>query len=330
MRTFLTLICAFVATFAYAVQRPEALCKPSAIELARNGRDAAKGIQSYPDVLPIGSERPIYVDLPREVIRVRQLFRMANPRSEATGYVITYFASELRGTPYVAQTLETDGEEHLVVDLDRFDCTTYVETVVALALCMRSFKPDYDDFREMLQRLRYRDGEINGYASRNHYFTEWIDSNTRLGIVEEVKGNAKDRRGAYYPFISVQKLNCNYMSQHPDNYPMMKGKPDVQEQIRANEKKISGRSVRYIPKRLLNRTKKSLSCIQNGDILAIVTNKKGLDTSHLGIAFWDDDDRLHMFHASQIKGEVILDEKPLYNYMNEHPSQLGIRVIRVK
>ena len=36
------------------------------------------------------------------------------------------------GTPYVTGTLETEGAEHLVVNLREYDCVTFVENVVAL------------------------------------------------------------------------------------------------------------------------------------------------------------------------------------------------------
>ena len=45
-----------------------------------------------------------------------------------------HFARRLMGTPYVSGTLETSNEEQLVVHLDIVDCTTLVETVLALTI----------------------------------------------------------------------------------------------------------------------------------------------------------------------------------------------------
>jgi len=39
------------------------------------------------------------------------------------------------GAPYQTGTLEMPGREKLVVNLHAFDCTTFVETVLALARC---------------------------------------------------------------------------------------------------------------------------------------------------------------------------------------------------
>jgi hypothetical protein len=69
--------------------------------------------------------------------------------------------------------------------------------------------------------------------------------------------------------------------------------------------------------------------IKDGDIIAIITSKPGLDTSHIGIAVWHNDG-LHLLNASQIRKNVVEESMTLHDYMKKHPLQLGIRVIRVK
>ena len=71
-----------------------------------------------------------------------------------------------------------------------------------------------------------------------------------------------------------------------------------------------------------------LETIHDGDILAIVTRKKGLDTSHLGFAVWQKG-CLHLLNASSIHKKVVLEPMTLSEYMKKHPSQLGVRVVRV-
>ena len=58
---------------------------------------------------------------------------------------IFYFGKKFLGIPYVAHTLELGDKEHLIVNLHGLDCTTFVETVVALAMC------DQQDFQQFLQ-----------------------------------------------------------------------------------------------------------------------------------------------------------------------------------
>ena len=59
-----------------------------------------------------------------------------------------------------------------------------------------------------------------------------------------------------------------------------------------------------------------------------MTRKKGLDTSHLGFAVWKEG-RLHLLNASSIHKKVVLEPMTLRQYMQKHPSQLGVRVVRV-
>lgn len=43
-----------------------------------------------------------------------------------------YFAKQMLGVPYVAGTLDGNPSEELVVRTDALDCTTFVETVLAV------------------------------------------------------------------------------------------------------------------------------------------------------------------------------------------------------
>lgn len=254
---------------------------------------------------------------------VRLLDKAAGLPAEADRTL--FFAREFIGTPYVASTLEVNRDEELVVNLRQLDCTTLVENVVALVLTSREARPSFGAFCRNLERIRYEGGVLDGYASRNHYFSEWIASNARQGIVEERTGKAE---AGYRPFTAVQRLELDYMSTHPDAYPMLKGRPEEIRRIREKEKRMQDIEVRYVPRALLGKGKDVLGAIRDGDILAIVTRKKGLDTSHLGFAVWKDG-RLHLLNASSIHKKVVLEPMTLWQYMQKHPSQLGVRVVRI-
>ena len=260
---------------------------------------------------------------------VESLLRKGLQQPAKTNLMV-FYGKQLMGIPYVGKTLEVNPTEQLTVNLSSLDCTTLVENVLALALTTKEGSTKFGAFKRNLLRIRYRNGKLDGYASRNHYFSEWIASNEGLGIVLEIRGKADDKRGAYYPFIEKQTLACTYMSEYPNLYPMLKDDAKARQLIAANEKRINGKTIRYIPKRLVGKNKKELNCIQDGDILAIVTNKKGLDISHVGIAVWDKDGRLHLLNASQIHKKVVLEPMTLHEYMQKHSAQVGVRVVRVK
>ncbi len=66
---------------------------------------------------------------------------------------------------------------------DAFDCTTYVETVLALAIARKN---DFQSFFHTLQGIRYKNGEI-GYTTRNHFpEIDWIPNNIRAGYVHDL------------------------------------------------------------------------------------------------------------------------------------------------
>ena len=64
---------------------------------------------------------------------------------------------------------------------DTFDCTTYVETIMALAVSR-----DVNEFETHLNQIRYKDGEIN-YLTRNHFTDlQWIPFNVEAGYLVEI------------------------------------------------------------------------------------------------------------------------------------------------
>lgn len=261
-------------------------------------------------------------------LRVVELLTKGSRQAPSENLML-FYARQFIGTPYVGKTLEVNPKEELAVNLRELDCTTLVENVVALVMTTQQGSTRFSDFCKNLTKIRYRDGKLDGYASRNHYFSEWIESNGNQNITTEIKGKANDSRGAFYPFIDAQKLDITYMSTHPSSYPMLKNDAEALRQIKANEQRLCGRTIHYIPLRLLGRSKKELTSVNDGDILAIVTKKAGLDVSHLGLAVWGRDGKLHLLNASQIHKKVVLEPMTLEEYMKKHPSQLGVRVIRM-
>jgi hypothetical protein len=73
----------------------------------------------------------------------------------------------------------------MTIRFDGFDCVTYVETALALALSREA-----DQFADALRALRYRDGEVD-WRSRNHYMLDWIKANQRRGVVKDITNGAR-------------------------------------------------------------------------------------------------------------------------------------------
>lgn len=257
---------------------------------------------------------------PSDSAKVEQLIADAMMQPEGTNLVV-HIARQLLGIPYVGKTLEVNDKEQLVVNLRQLDCTTYVENVLALYLCATTRTPSYAAFCEQLRRIRYEGGTV-AYACRLHYFTQWIDDNERLGIVEEYDVDST-------LFVANEPLRLRYMTQHRDLYPAIARNDSLYQEIAERERQLDGRQTRYIPRRQLVDSEALRRAVSDGDILAIVTNKAGLDTSHIGIAVWHDDG-LHLLNASSIHKRTVEEPMTLHDYMTKHPSQKGIRVIKVR
>ena len=101
-------------------------------------------------------------------IKVMKLLEQGKKLSKGKN-IILFYARQLIGVPYVAQTLEVNKQEQLIVNLRQLDCTTYVENVLALTLCTENKKlPTFADFCYYLRMLRYEGGKVD-YPTRLHY-----------------------------------------------------------------------------------------------------------------------------------------------------------------
>lgn len=232
-----------------------------------------------------------------------------------------FFAEKFIDKPYIAHTLEIFDNERLVVNTSELDCTTLVENVTALTMCAYRRLYAFRDYLNSLMSLRYRNGQLNGYASRLHYFSDWICDKENMGIVTEIQQPEP-------PFTAIQKLEINYMSTHQKSYKALADNPELITEIRNMEKALTGQTYRYIPKASVANTQLMRNTVKDGDIIAITCNKKGLDIAHLGFAVWREDG-LHLLNASMLHKKVIEEPMTLQQYLQRHPSHTGIRVIRI-
>lgn len=258
--------------------------------------------------------------LTTDSLTICQLLDEARHQPRTTNFPL-YFARQFLGRPYVAHTLEINDKEQLVVNTRQLDCTTLVENVTALTLCAYRHLYTWRDYLNALVAMRYRNGRIDTYTSRIHYFTEWITANTAAGIVTE-------QQAPEPPFSAVQEVAVSFMSNHPDRYKALRNHPEFVADIRAMEQRVSGQSFRYIPKRLTGNVALMRKTVNDGDIIAITCNKKGLDIAHLGFAVWRNG-QLHLLNASQLHKKVVEEPMTLYQYLQKHPSHTGVRIIRI-
>lgn len=218
------------------------------------------------------------------------------------------------GMPYVEKTLELGERETLVVNLRGFDCTTFVENVLAFANLIRKDAPDFESFATELKTIRYREGLLDGYSSRLHYFTEWILNNNEKGLVTNITSELGG--------VSLQK-SINFMGTHRNLYPFLANAENY-ERILEMESELAKQTLCYLPQNAITNQE---HLIQNGDIIALATSIDGLDVTHTGFALKKNDGNLYLLHAS-LSGEVTITDEPLVEYLKKIKSNIGIIVAR--
>jgi hypothetical protein len=227
------------------------------------------------------------------------------------------------GTPYVPFTLERYLErggsplrEPLTISLTEFDCVTLVESCLAVArLARREGTPTWERFGREIEPMRYRGGRRAGYASRLHYFSEWISDSETRSLVDDIGirlGGAEDARP------------LQFMTQHREKYPALADE-DVFQEIQAIERRISGRPRRVVPTK---RIPEVVNRFETGDVLAFATEIGGLDVTHTAFAYRDRSGIVRVLHAPLSGGVVEITRATLPEYVAAIRSCTGILVAR--
>jgi len=248
----------------------------------------------------------------------KELIRFLDKKKTLTafpGEVMLEIGKFFLGTPYMDGILETKRTESLIINLSGFDCVTFIENAVALVWYLKSREKSFEAFRALLQKIRYRQGRLQGYSSRLHYFSDWIHDNQKKGIVRDVTAEIRGR-----PLRKV----ITFMTTHPDLYPPLRDSVNLRG-MKSVERTISRRFQFFIPKKTLRRLEDR---IREGDLIAVTTNREGLDVQHVGLAARVKN-RIHLLHASSVEGKVILSPKTLYRYLMQSRTRSGIMVARI-
>lgn len=227
------------------------------------------------------------------------------------------------GSPYVAGLLDAylaaggdPRHEPLTLDLSRFDCVLLVEGALAVArLSASSQEPTWSAFGRQIEQMRYRDGRRTGYASRLHYFSEWIADNARRGLLQDLGqrlGGQPDRRP------------LRFMTTHRASYAALRDDA-VFTRIAAMERSLDDSPRWVVPTERIAAIEDG---IRTGDVLAFATRIEGLDATHTGLAHRDERGVLRVLHAPLSGGAVEISARTLPEYVSAIRSATGIMVAR--
>ena len=228
------------------------------------------------------------------------------------------------GSPYVAYTLEAymraggspRSREPLTLWLTRFDCVSLVESCLAVARASEgAAAPTWARFGREVERMRYRGGVRKSYASRLHYFSEWISDGARRGLVRDLGaelGGEADTRP------------LRFMTEHRASYRAL-ADARVFREIAAMERGLDDHARFVIP---TARIAAVADRIESGDVLAFATSRPGLDVTHSAFAHRDADGVLRVLHAPLSGGAVEVSRLPLPEYVAAIERSTGILVAK--
>ena len=268
---------------------------------------------------------PLVINSPQEISdpEDRRIFQKiitdaqdSGLESYSLGEIIQGVATKLLGAKYQAGLLDRFPDERLFISLQKFDCLLFVETVLAIARNIALQDNSYDNFTHRVEQHRYSNGEMNGYCSRLHYFSDWIRDNQVRGNVEDM---TKKLGG-----ITLTTKQLNFMTTHRGRYPRLVNSETNYQCIAAMEASLEELAFNYIPTRKIRNI---YSQLQPGDIIGVATSIPGLDFTHTGLVYRHSSGNLGFIHASP-GGRVVI-ASDLQNYVRKVRNAIGIVVVRV-
>ncbi|MEW6055114.1 MAG: N-acetylmuramoyl-L-alanine amidase-like domain-containing protein [Bdellovibrionota bacterium] len=216
--------------------------------------------------------------------------------------------------------------------LDQFDCTTFVETVLALSL-----SKSLEQFTVNMDRIRYKNGDVS-FLSRNHFPSlDWIPNNSWL--LEDITPNflaeteVRLARAVIDKAAWVLSLTSKEITRPDLNDEQ---KQALAKQLHAEAKNFSPQtiSIAYLPVEALEQNPAVLSKIPSGSIFNIVREnyKPGataMNVSHQGFVIQQRGVTLirHASVGTAVKDDVLLPY--LVEQKKKKPSVVGINLLFV-
>lgn len=284
-----------------------------------------------------------------------QSYAFAAPRDEAEGLLARFsrttntiermdaISQVFVGLPYgdggpLGEGLDGRYDQDPLYRFDTFDCTTYVETIISLAL-----SKDADQFEKRMDEIRYENSEVD-YLKRNHFPSlQWIPFNIANGLLSEINeviapsaeikiARALINLPGWLSMIKITEIKVPMAT--PDE------KLKLMEELHAKAILFSPieASLEYVPVAFLIQEPQRLKLVPHGSLVNFVrpnwdlTQTAGthMNVSHQGLLFWRDD-VLYLRHASTLADRKVA-ELPFIDYLKKfenHPTLKGVHFMQV-
>lgn len=226
----------------------------------------------------------------------------------------------LRTTPYKNYTLEIDDQiEAPSVNFNAMDCWTFFEISLAFARMLESTEQTPQKLLQLIEQDRYLGGKCDGYLSRLHFLEQWSRDNEQRGLVRDV---TRELGGTRMPHREIREMTVMWRS-----YRYLRANRRLIPQMAALQSAVSQLPVYHVPK---SRVRSVESKIQTGDIICITTTEEGAYTTHVGLAYRDQNGTLRFLHAtsSYDKGRCVHLDQRLSVYLADSAKRAGVMVVR--
>ncbi len=255
-------------------------------------------------------QQRLYQMHPAEIDSLLRLTSAAEPNFLQR---LLIYSERAKGTPYrwfpLGEGAKGKYDRDPLIDFTRVDCLTFCEQTLAMALSQNS-----DEMFQILQRLRYRDGNID-IRSRNHFMiADWLPNNSWL--VEDVTS-------------AIGGELMTSMTKAIDRKSVLH-KRGVLEKELSDIPPPQTIAVQYIPEANLPEIKAKL---QGGEIGCVVQSRPGIIVAHLGFVLRDGAGRIFYRNASArpgVKRVVDEDFDDLVKFLKRNPSWVGMIFLRVR
>lgn len=257
---------------------------------------------------------------------------------------IDWFSDHFKGTQYVLGSLgegpQGRYDQYPRYRTDAFDCDTYVNTVISLALAN-----SLSGFQRCMNLNRYKDGKVT-YIQRNHFTSlDWNKNNQQRGILKDITVDIKDQQQQKVAVMAQALINKSswYAHKSVNNVRLESNK---KQQVRLQELKTKGANLEttqanipYLPLSALFKNNQPntylFSQIPQAAIIEIVRPNwdlrqqigTALNVSHLGFAIWNKG-ILYFREASSEYDKVV--DVPLIDYLDKARKSPTIKGINVQ
>jgi len=284
LRILFVIITSFLLFFNCSVLRLRS--SPKALPLTEKETVLCKELKIDVDQLSILKAKPLYEFSPKEIdIYLKYLY---NSEPDVRKRIV-HLARKNVGQPYQIYLLGEFPFEIYDADplysLDKSDCVVFSEHMYAMG-----FAHDWQSFFTLLQRIRYKNGEIST-LKRNHWtIADWEMNNSWLveDISEELVGEK-----------AIDMVETTGRKNFFKKYGLGQDLEDTSVKTK------------YIP---AGATSEAIGKLQEGDFVNIIRGfEKGEWCGHVGLITIGDDGTVNFLHSTPPK----VKEQPILEYMNQ-------------